>query len=340
MKTKGILLGMGVVASLALAGHGAADPAASYAEHCADCHGEARLGGMGPALIPQTLKRMRGPKVAEVIRSGRAATQMPGFAEALDEAEIVALADWLKTPLDHIPDWGTAEITASRVMNEDYAPAAAPVWSSDPMNITLAVETGDHHVSVLDGDTFEVLDRFATPLVVHGGPKFDPQGRYVFIMSRDGWVQKYDLWSLQEVGRTRAGLNSRNIAMSDDGKWLAVANYLPMTLTILSTEDLSVAKVIPVVGKNKVDSNRRLDRIVELRFDAGRKHVTDVRFEVRGGKNNGHRPHAKWSLENGLSGNWEYPTAERVELRALVTHTVGKVTGIAKTAWVTVDIVQ
>ncbi|MFU8779029.1 MAG: cytochrome D1 domain-containing protein, partial [Roseovarius sp.] len=71
---------------------------------------------------------------------------------------------------------------------------------------------------------------------------------YVFIMSRDGWVQKYDIWSLSQVGRVRAGLNSRNIAMSADGKWLAVANYLPMTLTILSTEDLSVARVMPVIG--------------------------------------------------------------------------------------------
>ena len=67
--------------------------------------------------------------------------------------------------------------------------------------------------------------------------KFSPDGRFVFIMSRDGWVQKYDLWALKEVGRVRAGLNSRNIAMSKDGKWLAVANYLPHTLTILSTAD-------------------------------------------------------------------------------------------------------
>ena len=45
-----------------------------------------------------------------------------------------------------------------------------------------------------------MLDRFATPFAVHGGPKFSPDGRYVFIMSRDGWVQKYDIWSLAEVG--------------------------------------------------------------------------------------------------------------------------------------------
>ncbi|WP_371170523.1 cytochrome D1 domain-containing protein [Aliiroseovarius sp. 2305UL8-7] len=231
-----------------------ADPEADYMEYCADCHEANRLGAQGPALIPETLKRMRGPRVQAVIRDGRVATQMPGFIEELDDTRIAELADYLKTPLEVIPPWGPEEIAASRVVNEDYAPVDAPVWSSDPMNITLVVETGDHHVSVLDGDTFDVLDRFATPFAVHGGPKFTPDGKYVFIMSRDGWVQKYGIWALKEVGRVRAGLNSRNIAMSGDGKWLAVANYLPNTLTILSTDDLSVAEVHDVVGKDGTPS--------------------------------------------------------------------------------------
>lgn len=231
-----------------------ADPAAIYQEYCADCHAANRLGAQGPALIPETLKRMRGPKIEAVIREGRVATQMPAYGEDLSDDDITELAAFLKTPLAVIPAWDEAEIMASRVMDEDYAPVDGPVWSSDPMNITLAVETGDHHVSVLDGDTFEVLDRFATPFAVHGGPKFTPDGKFVFIMSRDGWVQKYDIYALKQVGRVRAGLNSRNIAMSGDGKWLAVANYLPNTLTILSTEDLSVAEVHDVVGKDGTPS--------------------------------------------------------------------------------------
>ncbi|WP_299936242.1 nitrite reductase [uncultured Pelagimonas sp.] len=243
-----------LAASMSFAAMAQADPRADYVEFCSDCHDANRLGGTGPALIPQTLKRMRGPKVEAVIRDGRVTTQMPGFSEDLSEERIAELATYLKTPLEAVPPWGEEQIMASRVMDEDYASVDAPVWSSDPMNITLAVETGDHHVSVLDGDTFEVLDRFATPFAVHGGPKFDPNGRFVFIMSRDGWVQKYDIWALKQVGRVRAGLNSRNIAMSGDGKWLAVANYLPNTLTILSTDDLSVAEVHDVKGKDGTPS--------------------------------------------------------------------------------------
>ncbi len=243
-----------VGAILLAAGPAAAGPADDYAEYCAGCHGDGRLGAIGPALIPETLRRMRGPDLEAVIAGGRAATQMPGFAGDLDAARIADLAAFLNAPLAEVPPWGEAEIAGSLTLNDAYGPADAPAWDADPMNITLVVETGDHHVSVLDGDTFAVLDRFATPFAVHGGPKFSPDGRFVFIMSRDGWVQKYDLWSLAEVGRVRAGLNSRNIAISHDGKWLAVANYLPMTLTILSTGDLSVARVMQVIAKEGAPS--------------------------------------------------------------------------------------
>lgn len=251
------LRGPAVIATiLALAGtaHAGPDGAEIYRDLCASCHGEARLGGIGPALIPESLTRLRGENLDDIVAHGRPATQMPGFAGTLGPADIAAVAAYLRTPLPDIPVWEAAEIGNSRALSPDYTPAAAPVFKGDPMNITLVVETGDHHVSVLDGDTFEVLDRFATPFAVHGGPKFSPDGRYVFVMSRDGWVQKYDIWSLQEVGRVRAGINSRNIAMSADGKWLAVANYLPHSVTILSADDLSVAHVRRVIDADGRES--------------------------------------------------------------------------------------
>jgi mono/diheme cytochrome c family protein len=230
------------------------DARALYAEHCAACHAQSRLGGTGPALIPETLGRMFGPRLEAVIADGRVATQMPGFAAILSADEIGSIAAHLALPLAEPPVWTAADIAATLELVADYTPAAAPVFAADPLNITLVVETGDNHVSVLDGDTFDVLDRFPTPYAVHGGPKFSPDGRYVFVMSRDGWVQKYDIWSLAEIGRVRAGLNARNIAISHDGKWLAVANYLPMTLTILDAETLAVATVIDVRGRDGIPS--------------------------------------------------------------------------------------
>ena len=232
----------------------AAEPEVLFATHCAVCHGDDRLGALGPALIPESLRRLKGKKLEAVIAHGRDATQMPAFAEQLSQDEIATLAAFLHEPLPEIPVWDAAKIESTLAANDAYTQPDGPMHGADPLNLFVVVETGDHHISVLDGDRLEVLNRLPTPLAVHGGLKFSPDGRFVFVMSRDGWVQKIDLWNMQEVARIRAGVNSRNIAISHDGRWLAVANYLPMTLTILSTADLSVAEVKDIIGKNGAPS--------------------------------------------------------------------------------------
>ena len=45
--------------SWAAAADAPVDAAALYATHCATCHGAQRLGGMGPALLAQSLERLR-----------------------------------------------------------------------------------------------------------------------------------------------------------------------------------------------------------------------------------------------------------------------------------------
>jgi len=125
-------------------------------------------------------------------------------------------------------------------------PAAHPVYAGDPLNLFVVVEGGDHHVSIVDGDTFTPIFRFPSRFALHGGPKFTPDGRYVFFSSRDGWVTKFDLWTLKVTAEIRAGINSRNIALSKDGRHVAVANYLPDSLVILSAGDLSVERIFDV----------------------------------------------------------------------------------------------
>ena len=89
------------------------DGRALYAEHCAACHGAERLGGQGPALFPESLRRLRKSKAGKVIADGRPATQMPGFSEQLSPADIAALTAFVYQPLPQVPRWGTAEIEAS-----------------------------------------------------------------------------------------------------------------------------------------------------------------------------------------------------------------------------------
>jgi cytochrome c553 len=228
----------------------AAEDAKVYRTHCASCHGENRLGGTGPALLPESLARIKPDAIAKTIAEGRPATKMPAFGHALAKDEIAALAKFVLTPLPEPPVWSEKEIAASRTAFGAAPPVTAPVFSADPLNLFVVVEAGDHHVTILDGDTFAPLTRFETHFALHGGPKFTRDGRFVFFMSRDGWVTKYDLWALKTVAEVRAGINSRNIALSKDGKHLAVANYLPRALVILDTETLSVEKIFDVKDKD------------------------------------------------------------------------------------------
>jgi len=134
------------------------------------------------------------------------------------------------------------------------------------MNIFLVVEGGDHHVSVLDGDRFEVIHRFASRYALHGGPKFTPDGRFVFFGSRDGWITKYDLWNLTVVAEVRAGLNMRNVAVSGDGRWVMAANYLPRT-AVLFDADLQLVKRFDATTLDGKSASR-----VSAVYDAAPRH--------------------------------------------------------------------
>ena len=218
-----------------------------YLEHCAGCHGGDRLGGMGPALLPENLGRLRKKAAHDVIANGRPATQMPAYGVKLDAAEIDALVAMIYTPLPEVPRWGLEEINDSHIQHVDAATLPKePLHKADPMNLFVVVEGGDHHVTIMDGDSFEPLARFPTPFALHGGAKFSPDGRFTYLASRDGWVMKYDLHSLQVVAEIRAGINTRNIAVSGDGRYIAVANYLPQNLVMLDTADLKPLKIIPI----------------------------------------------------------------------------------------------
>jgi len=257
----------------------AAGPAQLYQQHCAACHGADRLGGMGPALLPENLARLRRGEAHKVIAAGRPATQMPGFSGELDAAEVEALAKFVYTPLPELPVWGGREIRRSRV--EHVAPGtlpAKPAFAADPLNLFVVVESGDHHVTILDGDRFEPIHRFPSRFALHGGPKFTPDGRFVFFASRDGWISKFDLYNLKTVAEIRAGINTRNAAVSGDGRYVMVANYLPHTLVLLDA-DLNLIKVLEArdrEGKQTSRVSAVYDAFPRKSFVAALKDIPEV----------------------------------------------------------------
>ena len=210
---------------------------------------------------------LRPADAQKVIRTGRPATQMPAFGETLQPAQIAALAAWIYAPVEPAPEWRDADIRASRSFTAGSAQwPARPRWSADPMNLFVVVEGADHHVSLVDGDRLEVIHRFPSRFALHGGPKFSPDGRYVYFGSRDGWITKYDLWNLGVVAEVRAGLNMRNVAVSADGRWVMAANFLPHTVALFDA-DLNLVRTYAAATLDGRASSR-----VSAVYDAAPRH--------------------------------------------------------------------
>lgn len=60
-------------------------------QDCGSCHGLTLNGGLGPALLPQTLKDKPVDNLTFVILQGRPGTAMPPWKRFLSEAE----AQWI-----------------------------------------------------------------------------------------------------------------------------------------------------------------------------------------------------------------------------------------------------
>ncbi len=142
--------------------------------------------------------------------------------------------------------WGEAEIRASHIVSpSDTESRSTPVFAADPMNLFLIVEAGDQHVTLLDGDKFEPIHRFSSRPAQQADPIFSSNGRYVYFISCDGWISKFDIYTLKTSAEIRVSINARNAAITNDDKYLIIANYSPHNLVVLNTSDLNLVKIIP-----------------------------------------------------------------------------------------------
>ncbi len=268
---------------------------------CGGCHNPKRLGATGPNITKVRLNEgikddegnykksgvtgrpltpMNVKAVYATVKHGRSGTSMPAWGkpenpigEPLADAEIKAISEYLvnkAAPKEF--KWGMNNMKAS---HEVLVPKAdlpdKPTHDYNVDDLLLVTEREHFGVAVIDGDKLEVAAHLRAGARAHGYT-FSPDGRFAYNLGRDGWLYKYDLYSLKATRRVRLGMDARGIAISDNGKYLLTGMYIPTQAVMVDAETL---KPLKLIDTHDVDGPKLQDKV-----DSRICSVNDVRSEV------------------------------------------------------------
>lgn len=116
----------------------------------------------------------------------------------------------------------------------------------------------------------------------HASMVFSRDERYAFVFGRDGGLTKVDLLEGRIVARVLQAGNSIGGAISQSGRLVAVANYVPGGIKVFDADTLSLVADIPATGsggtRSKVVGIADLpgERFIYSLFDAGEIDIADL----------------------------------------------------------------
>ena len=79
----------------------------------------------------------------------------------------------------------------------------------------------------------------------HATISFSHDARYAYLVTRDGRLNKLDLLTLRCTTRIRVGESSIGLAVAQDNRFVAVANYKPGDVKIIDAEKLTIVHTVP-----------------------------------------------------------------------------------------------
>ncbi|MBF0633421.1 MAG: protein nirF [Nitrospinae bacterium] len=117
-------------------------------------------------------------------------------------------------------------------------------WGTGALMVIIERESGS--VVVVDSaQDHKVLGRIEGLGVLHHATiSFSRDARYAYVVSRDGLLSKIDLVKLTLASQVKVGESTIGLAVSQDGKTIAVSNYRPGNIVMVADDTFKIIKTI------------------------------------------------------------------------------------------------
>jgi len=148
--------------------------------------------------------------------------------------------------------------------------------SAEPGGIgsrVFVVERASESLAVYDYVARKLLPNRITGLgnLRHATMIFSPDLRYGYLATRNGQVSRIDLAKLERTGVVFTSENSIDNAISQDGRVIATAEYVPGGLTLLDAESMEILKKHP--ASFEIDGKRVASRVTGVVDAPGNRFV-------------------------------------------------------------------
>ncbi len=245
---------------------------------CGACHGMTLKGGLGPSLLPEALAAKPKTFLLYTILKGHPGTAMPAWHHALTQAEAAWLVKKLLQGIDdtpfRIPFRSKGTPVSKRYKDSQFRGSG---------DLGIVVERAKGSVLIIETTTHTRLAEIQRlGDLSHASVVYSRDQRYAYLFGRDGGLTKLDMLRGKIVKRIVQAGNSIGGAISQDGRLVAVSNYVPGGVKVFDAATLELLADIPAESSNNQRSkviglvDAPGQRFVFSLFDAGEIWVADM----------------------------------------------------------------
>ncbi|MGZ8546484.1 MAG: cytochrome D1 domain-containing protein, partial [Sulfuricurvum sp.] len=247
------------------------DVAKMFEKECQGCHGPNHEGGVGSSLDPKVISKKNAYFLVDTLLGGRAGTAMPAFKDKMNKDDADKMIDYLlKYERQQIKNLTLDEVALTHQVLQDrealYKQYPKPVDVKSVQDIVVFTERDASKVGFIDGTTNKVLSKHESGFATHVTVVNKRIPRYVYNISRDGWVNMFDLNAPGQpiIAKIRVGSDSRGLACTPDGKYVMAGNYVPGGAVLLDAMTLKPLKVYPTSSVIDMDGNIGSSRVASI----------------------------------------------------------------------------